>query len=143
MKQGGHGHQVQQEAVEGWMGWNLGKQGDWQGQCLRLERCIFGENGAKFLSDEQSSSSYFTSKILRHLALCKSNTISYLLSRRPPFNVSPLRDFPSGPVVRSLHSPCRGPGFNPWSGARSHMLRVRLGAAKLKKKKKILKSEPA
>ena len=25
-------------------------------------------------------------------------------------------DFPGGPVVKTLHSQCRGPGFNPWSG---------------------------
>ena len=26
------------------------------------------------------------------------------------------RAFPVGPVVKTLHSQCRGPGFNPWSG---------------------------
>ena len=26
------------------------------------------------------------------------------------------RDFPGGPVVKTLYSQCRGPGFNPWSG---------------------------
>ena len=26
------------------------------------------------------------------------------------------RDFPGGPVAKALHSQCRGPGFNPWSG---------------------------
>ena len=25
-------------------------------------------------------------------------------------------DFPGGPVAKALHSQCRGPGFNPWSG---------------------------
>ena len=25
-------------------------------------------------------------------------------------------DFPGGPVAKTLHSQCRGPGFNPWSG---------------------------
>ena len=25
-------------------------------------------------------------------------------------------DFPGGPVVKNLHSHCRGRGFNPWSG---------------------------
>ena len=25
-------------------------------------------------------------------------------------------DFPGGPVVRTLHFHCQGPGFNPWSG---------------------------
>ena len=25
-------------------------------------------------------------------------------------------DFPGGPVVKTPHSQCRGPGFDPWSG---------------------------
>ena len=25
-------------------------------------------------------------------------------------------DFPGGPVVKTLCSQCRGPGFDPWSG---------------------------
>ena len=29
-------------------------------------------------------------------------------------------DFPDGPVAKTLHSQCIGPGFNPWSGTRSH-----------------------
>ena len=24
--------------------------------------------------------------------------------------------FPGGPVVKTLHTHCQGPGFNPWSG---------------------------
>ena len=27
-----------------------------------------------------------------------------------------FRDFPGGPVARTLCSWCRGPGFSPWSG---------------------------
>ena len=27
-----------------------------------------------------------------------------------------LWDFPDGAVVKTPHSQCRGPGFNPWSG---------------------------
>ena len=27
-----------------------------------------------------------------------------------------MRDFAGGSVVKTLHSQCRGPGFNPWSG---------------------------
>ena len=26
------------------------------------------------------------------------------------------QDFPGGPVAKTLCSPCRGPGFDPWSG---------------------------
>ena len=26
------------------------------------------------------------------------------------------RDFPGGPVAKTPHSQCRGPGFDPWSG---------------------------
>ena len=26
------------------------------------------------------------------------------------------KDFPSGPVAKTLHSQCRGPGFDPWLG---------------------------
>ena len=29
---------------------------------------------------------------------------------------SNMRDFPSGPVVKTLYSQYSGPGFNPWSG---------------------------
>ena len=28
---------------------------------------------------------------------------------------SGFRDLPGGPVAETLCSPCRGPGFNPWS----------------------------
>ena len=27
-----------------------------------------------------------------------------------------LQDFPGGPAAKTLHSQCRGPGFDPWSG---------------------------
>ena len=27
-----------------------------------------------------------------------------------------LSDFPGGPVVKTPHSQCKGPGFDPWSG---------------------------
>ena len=36
------------------------------------------------------------------------------------------RDFSSGPVAKILHSQCRGPGFNPSQGTRSHMLQLRV-----------------
>ena len=51
-----------------------------------------------------------------------------------------LRDFPCGPVAKTLNSECRGRGFNPWSPMsqprvwvphwRSHMLQLRPSAAK-------------
>ena len=51
-----------------------------------------------------------------------------------------LRDFPCGPVAKTLNSECRGHGFNPWSPMsqprvwvphwRSHMLQLRPSAAK-------------
>ena len=41
----------------------------------------------------------------------------------------PWWDFPGDPMAKTLSSQCRGPGFNPWSGTRSHM-------PQLKKKKK-------
>ena len=28
----------------------------------------------------------------------------------------PVRDFPGGSMAKILHSQCRGPGLNPWSG---------------------------
>ena len=34
-----------------------------------------------------------------------------------PFPADPLQwDFPDGPVAKTSHSQCRGPGFDPWSG---------------------------
>ena len=58
---------------------------------------------------------------------------------------SELRDFPGGPVVRTLSSQCRLPGFNPLLGNLSHTPQLKLSAAsyiltnkikQLKKKKK-------
>ena len=31
-------------------------------------------------------------------------------------NIVVCRDFPGGPVSKTLPSECRGPGFDPWSG---------------------------
>ena len=38
-----------------------------------------------------------------------------LLSLRYVLNIN-QRDFPGGAVVKTPHSQCRGPRFNPWSG---------------------------
>ena len=43
-------------------------------------------------------------------------TVFFLL-----FKKSPLRDFPGGPVAKTLLSQCRGPGFCPSSGNKSCM----------------------
>ena len=32
------------------------------------------------------------------------------------YKINTQRDFPGGSVVKTPHSQCRGPGFNPWSG---------------------------
>ena len=37
-----------------------------------------------------------------------------------------LRDFPGGPVVKTLWSQCRGPGSIAGQGTRSHMLQLRV-----------------
>ena len=46
-----------------------------------------------------------TSAPIRHL--CSENQVS---------QGALIRDFPGGPVVRTLHFPCRGHWFNPWFG---------------------------
>ena len=53
-------------------------------------------------------------------------------------------DFPAGPVTKTLHSQCRGPGFHPWSGnyiprvptmGISQALQLRPGPAKTNKER--------
>ena len=49
--------------------------------------------------------------------------------------INKWEDFPGGPVVKTLRSRCRGPGFDPWSGncrpqLRARMPQLRPGAAK-------------
>ena len=39
-----------------------------------------------------------------------------LLWHRELYSVSCDGDFPGGPVAKTPHSQCRGPGFDPWSG---------------------------
>ena len=39
-------------------------------------------------------------------------------------------NFPDGPVAKTLHSQCREPRFNPWSGTRSHKPQPRPGTIK-------------
>ena len=40
------------------------------------------------------------------------------------------RDFPGGPVAKTLCSQCKGLGSIPGQGARAHMLQLRPGTAK-------------
>ena len=35
-------------------------------------------------------------------------------------------DFPGGPVAKTPCSQCRGPGFDLWSGTRSHTLQLKI-----------------
>ena len=55
------------------------------------------------------------------LATCMSSLKRYI-----------FRDFPDGPVAKTPHSQCRGPGSIPGQGARSHMLQVRVCLPQLK-----------
>ena len=34
--------------------------------------------------------------------------------------------FPGGPVAKTLHSQCKGPGFDSGWGTRSHMLKIKI-----------------
>ena len=49
----------------------------------------------------------------------------------PIYNLWPC-DFPGGPVAKTLHSQCRGPGSIPDQGTRSHMLQLRSSMPQLK-----------
>ena len=57
-----------------------------------------------------------------------------------------VRDFPSGPEAKTLHSQCMGPGFDPWSGNLIPYAATKSSHAATKtqcsqiKKKKIIKS---
>ena len=45
---------------------------------------------------------------------CKSRDLEYKIAKT--IFKKKNRNFPGGPVVKSLCSPCRGPEFNPWLG---------------------------
>ena len=60
-------------------------------------------------------------------------SMEYVCSR---LNKLVYGDFPRGPVVKTLHSQCRGPGFDPVQGTRSRMLQLRPDAAKKEERKK-------
>ena len=45
------------------------------------------------------------------------------------------QDFPGGPVAKTLHSQCRGPGSDPWSGNQvPHMAQLKFHVQRLKNK---------
>ena len=43
-----------------------------------------------------------------------------------------VRDLPGGPVAKTSRFQCRGLGFNPWSGTRSHMPQLKIPHAAMK-----------
>ena len=59
---------------------------------------------------------YLTLSLSTHIYIEIQNiSITPESSLMPLYNQSP-RDFPGGPVAKTLCSQCKGPGFNPWSG---------------------------
>ena len=60
---------------------------------------------------------YFSSvpSLFQTLALC-SNDLCHRHSLEYKKKKYPIRGLPGGPVAKTLHSHCRGPGFDPWSG---------------------------
>ena len=48
--------------------------------------------------------------------LCHQGGPSLYSWDNPTHLKSQCWDFPSVPVAKTLHSQCRGPGFDPWSG---------------------------
>ena len=50
----------------------------------------------------------------------------------PPSSKILKQDFPSGPVVKTLHFQCRGQASTPGQGTRSHILQLRVHMPKLK-----------
>ena len=47
-----------------------------------------------------------------------------------------FRDFPLGPVAKTLHFQCRQPGFDPWSGSYSLQVATKTQRSQIKIKKK-------
>ena len=43
-------------------------------------------------------------------------TMDCFLKMLSKYKIKITWDFPGGPVAKSPHFQCRGPGFNPWSG---------------------------
>ena len=48
------------------------------------------------------------------------------------FHSRPNPGLPGGPVAKNPCCQCRGPGFDPWLGARSHLLQLRVRMPQLK-----------
>ena len=52
--------------------------------------------------------------------------------RRDPGDQVIMQDFPGGPVAKTPHSQCRGPGFIPGQGTGSHMPQLKIPCATMK-----------
>ena len=67
-----------------------------------------------FVIDEMHKIHNFTA-----IELYPTNTgilISSLVQFSSKKKKEKMKEFPGSPVVKTLHSHCLGPGFNPWSG---------------------------
>ena len=51
------------------------------------------------------------------------------------------REFPGGPVAKTLYSQCRGPGFNPWSGNWIPHVTTKTKSSQINKNKYIFKKD--
>ena len=83
-----------------------------------------------------------------HLSEVSSKILNLWCSGELFFKRLEFRHFPCGPVAKTRRSQCRGPGFNPWSGNKiphtitkiedpTHVLHLRPGTAKFKKKRSL------
>ena len=57
-----------------------------------------------------------TSLVSSHLSSFSWNITFQRTLPTTPSEKALIRDFPGGPVARTLSSQCRGPGFNPYAG---------------------------
>ena len=58
----------------------------------------------------------FTQKSIRIVNSTELFDLKFLVSELVLPLLGLFRDLPGGPVAKTPHSRCRGPGFDPWSG---------------------------